>query len=99
MVLYAFKSAFDIELVSTRETLCIGTITQIRLINIEYQQHPLLIVDRADWEKSAYQQQKEQALLEELVSVVNKRDALVLAIDQQQIRYADFFSTELRFCN
>ncbi|XP_067942015.1 EH domain-binding protein 1-like isoform X2 [Watersipora subatra] len=51
------------------------------LLNRELRQ----MLSLQDWEKSAYQREKEQALLEELVNVVNKRDELVLAIDQQKL--------------
>ena len=44
----------------------------------------ILSVWLLDWEKSSYQREKEQALLDELVSVVNQRDELVIAIEQQQ---------------
>lgn len=40
-----------------------------------------------EWEKTAFQKEKEQSLLDELISVVNKRDAIVAQIEQQQQRY------------
>lgn len=42
------------------------------------------ILDVDDWEKTAEQKIRENLLLEELISIVNKRDELVHHLDNQE---------------
>lgn len=42
------------------------------------------LLSSADWQKTEAQKRREQLLLDELVALVNKRDALVRDLDAQE---------------
>lgn len=47
----------------------------------------LFLVLNSDWQKTEAQKHREQLLLDELVILVNKRDALVRDLDAQEKEY------------
>lgn len=49
------------------------------------------MIDTEDVSKSDSQREQEQALIEELLDIVNKRDQLVQNLDEQEKWYVELF--------
>jgi len=57
-----------------------------------------LYVIWTDWQKTEAQKKKEQLLLEELVSIVNKRDELVQQCDYEEKRSVVLLIPDINGC-